>query len=584
MKDYLTSVNDLDKAITRSKPVIMDTETTGLNYMEDRPFLLSVKEIGEKAMAIRWDQELVNWLTHRLPQIPKTVWHNTKYDMHLMIQGGIDPRLIRSMPIPHCTFLTEMMLDEHKRAYNLDYLGFLYFQMHKISMGDKGDLINQPIQDVAKYAIRDVEITELLYERQLPLIKDQELTYLHDIEMRAARTLMFMERRGVPIASEEIVESASSKIMAEIDSLESKIENILGRSVNVNSQPQMLRAFDDLDIAIPINAKGKQSLAKPLIKNIQHPFVQNVLDLRSARKMEDTFIETIRKHSRNGRIHTNFNQLRDENFGTGTGRLSSSGPNLMQVPSPKRGNPEMAKIIRSLFAPPGGQVWGTGDWEQFEFRIFAHFTKEPFVIDAYNKDPTTDFHTMVAKLTGVRRNPDAKQINLGLIFGMGDGKLAETLGLPVVMKEMYGEMRAAPGPEAKAIFDKYHANFPTAKKFLKLASRIAKQRGYVKTIFKRRLRFPRGLYTHKAGGLVFQGSAADIMKKKLNEIEDALFTMNNGSEMILTVHDEFDFLASEEHKKMVSEAVNDIMVDCPELRVPILADVKTGPDWYMASK
>jgi DNA polymerase I-like protein with 3'-5' exonuclease and polymerase domains len=299
-------------------------------------------------------------------------------------------------------------------------------------------------------------------------------------------------------------------------------------------------------------------------------------------------------HMEGDRVYPNYNQTKTERgTGTTTGRFSMEDPALQQIPARDK---EMAEIVRSCFIPDSGQNWLCADWKQFEFRWFAHYVNDRELNKAYETNPETDFHKVTADLTGLPRSPrfagdpNAKQINLGLVFGMGQGKLAAEMGLPFTteMRLMNGEEKEVyiAGPEARAIFQQYHGSIPGVKTLLQQASSIAKSRGYVKTVLGRRLRFPGGKFSHKAGGLVFQGTSADCAKLKMIEL------YHNGHKqgdfrLLLSVHDEFDLSAP---KKFKSGKVKKILETfdgekCPILcRIPILSDVSTGPNWYEASK
>jgi DNA polymerase-1 len=344
----------------------------------------------------------------------------------------------------------------------------------------------------------------------------------------------------------------------------------------------MATAFKNLGLPITYLKSGNPSFAKDVLAGYNHPFIQHLSDTRKIKTLLDTFINSsIRGHHRNGLIYTNFNQVKSEDSGTGTGRLSSTDPNLQQIPNPKRAETEMQKeicaYVRSLFWPNSGHLWCSGDWEQFEFRMFAHYTKDPGLIAKYNADPTIDFHTILSERVGKPRDK-TKRINLGLVFGMGDGKLAQELGLPYTVEVGYGGKEyLKPGPEAEALFNEYHTNFPGAHKFLKLASNMAKQRGYVKTLFGRRIHFPNGQFTHKAGGLVFQGSSADVMKWKCRQINDEF--RKTDVVFNLVVHDEFNLSTPKGKAEKVRLRLKEIMEDVPQLRIPILADVNLGNNW-----
>jgi len=258
--------------------------------------------------------------------------------------------------------------------------------------------------------------------------------------------------------------------------------------------------------------------------------------------------------------------------------LSASAPNLQQIPNPKRKNREIAELVRSLFEAPPGTCWVSSDWEQFEFRIFGHYVGDENLLKAFKDDPALDYHQVVADLTGIARNPFAKQLNLGLVFGMGEGKMAKELGLPYKVRD--GAMYA--GKEAKAIFNQYHRNLPKVRSLLKRAEMKAQRTGYVRTVCGRQLHFPQGKGAHKAGGLLFQGSAADLMKLKLCELND--YYRNSPVELILPVHDEFNLLAPESMAEKVKAHVVKVMQDVPQLKIPILADAGIGKNWFGASE
>jgi DNA polymerase I-like protein with 3'-5' exonuclease and polymerase domains len=258
-------------------------------------------------------------------------------------------------------------------------------------------------------------------------------------------------------------------------------------------------------------------------------------------------------------------------------------------------------VVRALFLPDAGQDWGCWDWAQMDFRMMAHYVNNAGINKAYANDPDTDFHKLAAELTGLPRSPrfagdaNAKQINLGLVFGMGMGKLAYEMGLPYTVEtyKSRGQNKTwmKPGPEAEAVFQNYHANIPGVLSMLQKASALAKDRGYVLTIMGRRIRFPGGRATHKAGGLVFQGSAADALKQKLIEVHREV--RGTESRILMNVHDEFDLsvpASRNGHRAPILDRVSEIIttfdgVNTPiKFRVPIRCDQQTGPNWWEASK
>lgn len=604
MKPMLTAVKNLPKAA--GSVVTLDTETTGLDLIKDIPFLLGIK-MRNKKYAVRWDRNLVDWLNDNIPDMKPANFHHAKFDLHMLLNGGVKKHIIDNANI-HCTMVSEALLNEHLGHYSLEFLGQRWLGMQKVTdtlyqeladiFGGKADrkqmvnLHRAPIGVSIPRVLGDVDITEALFsQRQQKELAAQELDSLHKLEMQVIIALMHMERIGVPVNMKELdkVEKEFSAMVWDRKTdhpgtLDQEIFDMVGFYININSGKQIEKAFNKLKLPVKYKADtGNPTFDKEVLESNSHPLCALIIKYRSTVKMLDSFLTGIRKYIRpNNRIHTTFHSMKADDYGTITGRLSAHDPNLLQIPSPKR-NRELGPKVRAIFSAPRGYQWTSADWEQFEFRIFAHYAKDEKLLEMYRKDPTIDFHTTVSVMTGVRRNPEAKQINLGLVFGMGAGKMAQKCHLPTTSYvDDNGKEWLRPGPEAKAIFDKYHEEFPGAKKFINQASSLARQRGYVRTMmYKRRLRFPGGKLTHKAGGFVFQATAADQMKRKLVELDKEY--NNTDVQLMLAVHDEFDVLNPTSQTKKVQKRMKEIMEDIPELRVPILAEVTTGPNWAKAS-
>lgn len=581
----------------KDREVFLDTEGTGVHKMDDRPTLLIFK-VGGKNYAAPWSPKLSVWLSDQLPLAAKVICHYAKHDIHMMLNAGVDPDAIYGTPFT-CTMVRMVLCNEHYYSYSLDNLCLDLFGIGKDdslyvalanAFGGKPDAetqmpnlcrvpmdeTNPLFQSVLKYAFRDLNLTEKLYRHQEPIIQEEDLTRIVSLEEDVTKALVEMERRGVMIDVEGIDTSASQlKIMAE--KYRSTIVHLIGKDINPRSPKEMKAAFERLGLPIQYTAKGNPTFAADVLASVGGEFCDTLLKARDIKTLLETFIATLRKHNHSGKIHTSFNQVRDENGGTGTGRLSSSGPNLQQVPKRKS---ETAQLIRSLFIPAEGMTWMSADWEQFEFRMFGHYANDRRLIERYNEDPSVDFHQTVADMTGVVRG-SAKRINLGLIFGMGQGKLAKELGLPYTIETTdQGKEIFVAGPEAISLFETYHGMFPAAKEFLRKAENSAKRNGYVRTFGGRKIRFPKGGH-HKAGGLVFQGSSADVMKRKLVELNRTY--RNTPVGFILVVHDEFDFMVPHELVDSTKATVKEIVEDCG-LRIPILSKIDCGPNWWEASK
>jgi DNA polymerase I-like protein with 3'-5' exonuclease and polymerase domains len=580
----------LPERVNGESVLTIDTETTGLDKMTDQPFCFLIQVDDGEPMAIRWDLPIIRWLDANLPKARVCVFHNAKFDFHMMRNGGVNPESLYQTNV-HCTFVAEALIDEHQLSYSLDNLGQKYFGIAKddselvdwlVSHGYGKDrktamahIQHAPWPLVEKYGVGDIRLTRKLFQRQNHELAAQNLQQVFDLEMDTLKALVEIEHRGVPV-NEIKVRSTADQLEQRQQVVQSNIIKLVGWEVNPRSPLEMTSAFNKLGIPIRMNGNGRPTFAKDVLDSLDHPFINALKESRGIKTMMDTFIGgSIGKNLRNGRIHTDFNQVRGDDYGTGTGRLSSSGPNLQQVP--KRDG-ELAPLIRGLFYGGHDKLWVANDWEQFEFRMFAHYVKDDALLRRYHDDPSTDFHQALSDMTGKPRDK-AKRINLGLVFGMGEGKLAKEVGLPYTVDS---DGRFIAGPEAKQLFAEYHTKFPKAKQFLEEASQLARSRGYVKTIFGRRLHFPGGEFTHKAGGLVFQGSSADIMKKKLVELNNEY--RNTDVEFVLVVHDEFCLIAPEEYADKVARRVKEITEDVPELRVPVLAKANVGENWWEASK
>ena len=254
-----------------------------------------------------------------------------------------------------------------------------------------------------------------------------------------------------------------------------------------------------------------------------------------------------------------------------------SEPNLQQIPMRV---PTIAKVVRSLFGLKDWK-WCTGDQSQYEYRIFAHFVEDEMILNAYRSDPNTDFHQSLADIAHIPRRL-AKTVNLSLVFGAGEGRTAKLLGLPCTEYVEDGHTRYRPGPEAEQLFAVYHARLPKTRPYLRAVANEAEARGFIRSIFNRKIRFPDRSKAYKAGALRFQSSAADIMKLKLIELDYELMRDGNGAELILAIHDEFDVLCPDGEEERTCKIMKEVMENQPYLQIPVLAEVSHGSDWWEA--
>lgn len=593
---------------------MIDTETTGLFWWKDKVFgiALSTEDSATWYWDIRQKPEVVKWLNDLILSNPSCRWvgHNLKFDYHFLREAGV------TLPEDRidCTMIRAALINEHEPTYELDFLARkyagtkkdseIYDEMAKLFGGrntrnsQMPNISKAPEEMVARYAKQDVLATLKLYQWQETQIG--ELSKVHDLERRLMPVIIRMEQDGVRVDVDR-AEDAVRRLSVRIEKEHAALNTLAGFEVNPNPSGSITKLFEpklgeDGEWYLNDGTRadktdgGKASINADCLRRMKHPAAKMILDLRKMLKTRDTFLSGhILGHHDDGIIHCNYNQTKnDAEAGTGTGRLSVTNPALQQIPSRDK---EIKSIVRPVFLPDEGAEWLGMDWSQFEFRVANHYGQVPAILQAYKNNPNLDFHQLVSDMTGIPRNaqyaggPSSKAINLGLAFNMGAGRLAQEIGLPFTEEIMQdGRVFAKPGPEAIAIFEKYHTANPGMRNMQQKASAIARERGYVQTMMGRRIRFPGGQFVHKASGLIYQGTSADAMKVKLIEI-DRYLTENDAGRLLLSVHDEVGISLE---KDADPKAIADIYtcfdgVNCEmKFRVPITCDWGVGTDWYTA--
>jgi len=549
---------------------IVDTECTGLDVMRDHPLWFGWR-LPDRFGFTQWTDNLVEWLNDNLPTANRAIAHNKKYDDHMLIQGGVSPAVVDYVR-GFCTMVGAQLCDEHRHSYSLDSLGQEFAKMGKIEGIDPTKIHHYTFEQLEKYTNRDTAICQRLLEIQEQEFSTQHIWKIADIEMQVVGVLRRMERRGVPIFRDR-AEQAVYAMRDAVDKADDDLWATVGYRTNPRSPKALEYAFHALGLP------KMESFDKEHMALVNHPVAQQILDYRQILVCQDTFVIGLQDFvGADGCIHCNFNQNKHEEGGTGTGRLSATKPNLQQIPMRVAA---IAKIVRSMFGAKD-KKWCTGDWSQFEYRIFAHFVGDDNILGAYRENPKTDFHQALANITGIVRDK-AKRLNLSLVFGAGDGKTAKMLGLPCTEYKEGGHTRYKPGPEAEKLFAQYHSRVPKTRPYLRASAQEAEAKGFIRSIFGRKIRFPDRSKAYKAGGLRFQSSAADIMKLKLIELDQALMREDNGAELVLAIHDEFDVICPDGEEEKTCKIMKEIMEDTPYLQLPVLAEVSHGSDWWGAS-
>lgn len=607
--------------LSRYPVVCIDVETTGLKWWRDKIFgvAASAPDGSSWYWDVREQPNVLAWLAEELPKCPLIVNHNIKYDAHFLREAGVQLPMDRI----DCTMIRAALIDEHLLTYDLDSLGVKYLGIGKdialyvrlsemfggkpTAHAQGANFHRAPSSWMSRYATQDTDTALKLWQWQNKQIEEQELHQVLALERSLLPVIVEMERTGVRV-DVELADRAAREIDERSKVLQHDLDKLAGFPINPNPSGSIHKLFApkkhedgkryvliDGTIANPTES-GAPSLDADCLRSMKHPAASMILRLRKMLKTRDTFLRGhILGHHQDGVIHCNYNQTKSDNDrGTGSGRLSVNDPALQQI---HKRDEDIASVVRAIFLPDEDCDWVCNDWAQMDFRVFAHYVRNEQILNAYKLNPAMDFHQLVSDMTGIPRKPrwagdaNSKQINLGLIFGMGMGKLAQEMGLPYT--EEYSESRGKtwikPGPETVAVMEKYNEAVPGVQDLLQNASSVAKARGYVRTIMGRRIRFPRGQFTHKAGGLIFQGSAADALKVKLVEVHHYLQSTGTSARLMLNVHDEFDTNVPKGRSDIRSEITRIVThfdgVGTPiKFRVPILSEQGVGPNWWEACK
>lgn len=545
------------------------------------------------------DRGVVERFMRRVLQLDATkVMHNAAYDLGWLQASGFD---VRGRIVD--TMVAAALIDENRFSYALGSLGFDFVKEAKSEQGlkdaakafgvhPKRDLWRLPAMFVGEYAEQDAALTLKLWQQFKILIVSQELTHIFDLEMELFPVLMELTRKGIRFDRDR-----ASRLIDDLrgreEQLRDELREACGNPIDIWAAASIARGFDHLGIEYPRTEKGAPSFTKSFLATHPHPICKKIVEAREFNKTHNTFLRPyIECSAVDGRIHPHINQIRSDEGGTVTGRLSMANPNLQQVPARHE---IIGPMVRGLFLPEEGQLWAANDFSSQEPRLLVHYATRlglsgaQEMADAYHKDPNTDFHQMVADLAGIKRK-QAKTIGLGLMYGMGKAKLANSLELPL--------------EEAEELMAKFHKNVPFLRGTIDAVMRKINNPasgGSIHTLLGRRCRFDlwepttwglnkalpyeeaaakyketgiRRAMTYKGLNRLIQGSAADQTKKAMIELSKA------GFRILLQVHDE---IALSVNSVGEARAAADVMKNAVDLEVPSKVDVETGPSWGEAS-
>lgn len=581
----------LCEQLLQEKSFAFDTETEGLDPLtaglvgmsfairEQEAWYVPVSANREEATDIVF--RLAPALQH--PEIEK-VGQNIKFDILALRKYGV-----RVKGPLFDTMLAHYLLNPELR-HGMDYLAETYLKYKTVPIedliGPKGkkqaSMRTVPIEQIKEYAAEDADVTLRLKHYFAPLLKQEGLESLFfEMEMSLIYVLAEMEATGVKLDTNALKQS-SEVLSQQLTALEESIYDLAGQSFNINSTKQVGEILFDklkLDEKAKKTKTGGYSTSEEVLEKIRgkHPIVDKLLEYRGIKKLLSTYIDALPAliHPETGKIHTSFNQAV-----TATGRLSSTNPNLQNIPV----RDELGREIRKAFiADDDDCIFFSADYSQIELRLMAHLSNDPHMVEAFCSG--ADIHAATAaKIYGIpveevtsdmRRK--AKTANFGIIYGISVFGLAERLSIP----------RA----ESKELIDGYFQTYPRIKEYMEESIRVAKEKGYVETLFKRKRFLPdinshnaivRGYAERNAINAPIQGSAADIIKLAMIRIHQRFEAEHLKSRMILQVHDELNFNVRKEEFDRVKEIVLDCMEHVLLLRVPLIADCGEGKNWLEA--
>ncbi|MEE9566454.1 MAG: DNA polymerase I, partial [Desulfobacteria bacterium] len=587
------ALNGLVDELKQAGMFAVDTETTAKDPMR--------AEIVGLSFACRPNEAAYIPLRHRYAGVPRQldpdhtlaslkplledpklakVGQNIKFDWIVLKRSGI-----QLQGVTFDTMVASYLLNPTRRAHNLEAIAAEYLDHRMISYkevtgGKKDDkgFEGVLIEDAVTYACEDADITLMAYELLEPKLQEGGFDRLFkEVEIPLIPVLVDMEMFGICVERERL-KAVSKDFERQLDAMEDRIYAIAGESFNIKSHKQLGRIlFEKLKLPIQKKTKKKTGYSTDVevltTLSVEHELPALVLHYRSLSKLKSTYADALVDliHPETHRIHTSYNQTV-----TATGRLSSSDPNLQNIPI----RTEEGREIRAAFVPRKGWTILSADYSQIELRLLAHYSEDPILVEAFEADE--DIHTRTATevfelLPGMitpEMRRQAKVINFGIIYGMSPFGLSKELGISQKMAKIY--------------IENYFRRYKGVKRFTEEIIEEARKAGKVTTLLGRHRWLPdilsknrtaREFAERTAVNTPLQGTAADLIKVAMVRIHKALGEMNLNAKMLLQVHDELVFEVPPKELETVVESVTKIMEGVHELRVPLKVDIKTGQNW-----
>jgi DNA polymerase I len=589
--DTKEKISVLVDTLLQHEEFCFDSETTGLNCLEAEIVGLSFSVKAQHAWYIPVPeevsaaQEIVNMFVPLFNDESKTlIGQNIKFDYHIMKNYGVEikNKLFDTM-VAHFLIAPEM-------RHNMDVLSETYLKYSPVSIetliGKRGknqiSMRDVSLEQIKEYAGEDADVTLQLKDKFEPELKKFEVEKLfHEVEVPLIKVLANMEREGINLDVNGLKEF-SAQLQGDIAIVEKEIQDLAGTKFNVSSPKQVGEIlFEYLKIVDkPKKTKtGQYATGEDILSKLEkaHPIVSKILDYRELVKLKNTYVDTLPEliSRRTQHIHTSFNQVVAV-----TGRLSSDNPNLQNIPI----RTERGRQIRKAFIPRNSDyILLSADYSQIELRIVASISGDKNMCEAFQLGK--DIHTATAaKVYGVEESEvtkemryKSKSVNFGIIYGQGAFGLAENLNIP----------RA----EAKQLIDNYFREYPAIKNYMDNEINFARENGYVKTLLGRKRWLKditsgnatvRGFAERNAINAPIQGSAADMVKVAMINIDKALREKNLKTKMVLQVHDELVFDVYKPELDIVKPIIEEHMKNALPLKVPVEVGMGVGENWLEA--
>ena len=543
----------------------------------------------DRGIVLRWFQkEIANHPSDK-------IFYNAAYDVGWLKRLDVDlkGRWIDVM-------LGAPLLNENRFSFSLntvayDYLGEMKSEAalreaaQEFGVDPKGELYKLPACFVGEYAEADARLTLDLWQIFKAELSKEDLWQIFNLETSVLPLCIEMTWNGIRVDL-DAAERLKQDLLKVVKGKLMEVKKETGLSIELWAAASIAKVFDQLDIPYGRTKTGLPSFTKNFLSQHEHPIAQKIAEAREYDKVGNTFLSSIFRYAEKDRIHGHINQLRSEGGGTVTGRISMANPNLQQQPAR---NPEMAKAIRGLFLPEEGEQWASLDFDQQEPRVLVHFASltngglsgSGDFVKAYRTERSTDFHQMVADIANIPRK-QAKTINLGIMYGMGQTRLAEQLDVSP--------------DQAKRLMRQYHEDVPFVKELTDAVTRKVSHRdkgGFVRSLLGRKCRFDlwepnafvssralpkeeahieygdniKRAYTYRALNRLIQSSAADQTKAAMAAVYEEL-----GVVPLVQIHDELAFSVKSQAD---ARKICDVMESAVRLEVPTPADVAMGETW-----